>query len=219
MFKLYDYCRSSACFRVRIALNLKQLPYEQVFVDLLKEGGQQLTAKYALVNPQKLVPTLFDEANNITLTQSMAIIEYLEENYPQIALLPENKVERAHVRSLANMIACDIHPLNNLRVLKYLKHDLHLSEELKNQWYHHWIREGFSAVEKVLKRNDKTTSFCFGEQPTLADICLVPQMYNAQRFKVKIEDFPVISRINENCLKLPAFINALPEKQPDAMNS
>ena len=219
MFKLYDYCRSSACFRVRIALNLKQLPYEQVFVDLLKEGGQQLTAKYALVNPQKLVPTLFDEANNITLTQSMAIIEYLEENHPQIALLPENKVERARVRSLANMIACDIHPLNNLRVLKYLKHDLHLSEELKNQWYHHWIREGFSAVEKVLKRNDKATSYCFGEQPTLADICLVPQMYNAQRFKVKVEDFPIISRVNENCLKLPAFINALPEKQPDAMNS
>lgn len=218
MFKLYDYCRSSACFRVRIALNLKQLPYEQVFVDLLKEGGQQLTAKYALVNPQKLVPTLFDEANNITLTQSMAIIEYLEENYPQIALLPENKVERAHVRSLANMIACDIHPLNNLRVLKYLKHDLHLSEELKNQWYHHWIKEGFSAIEKVLKRNDKATSFCFGEQPTLADICLVPQMYNAQRFKVKVEDFPIISRVNENCLKLPAFINALPEKQPDASN-
>jgi len=218
MFKLYDYCRSSACFRVRIALNLKQLPYEQIFVDLLKEGGQQLTEKYALVNPQKLVPALFDEANNITLTQSMAIIEYLEENYPQIALLPENKLERARVRSLANMIACDIHPLNNLRVLKYLKHDLHLSEELKNQWYHHWIREGFNAVEKVLKRNDKATSFCFGEQPTLADICLVPQMYNAQRFKVKVEDFPIISRVNENCLKLPAFINALPEKQADASN-
>jgi maleylacetoacetate isomerase len=214
--KLYDYWRSSAAFRVRIALNLKGLSYEQVSVHLVKEGGQQHSADYKSINPQAFVPCLVTDKGE-SITQSLAIIEYLEETVPAPALLPEGALQRARVRSLADIVACDIHPLNNLRVLQYLVGDLNVASEDKNQWYNHWIYKGFDALEIRLAQEDATGNFCHGDTPTLADICLVPQVYNALRFNCDMVSYPNISRINDNCLKHSAFEKALPENQPDAV--
>jgi maleylacetoacetate isomerase len=211
--KLYTYFRSSAAYRVRIALNLKGLPYEAVPVHLVKHGGEQLKDEYRAINPSALVPSLQDEG--ATITQSMAIVEYLEETHPVVPLLPAAPLERARVRELAQMIACDIHPVNNLRVLRYLVRTLGISEEAKNEWYRHWINEGFAALEAQLARGP-AGRFCHGDTPTIADCCLVPQVYNAQRFDIDLGPYPNIARINEACAGLPAFIAAHPAQQPDS---
>lgn len=210
--KLYSYWRSSAAYRVRIALHLKQLSFETIPVHLLKDGGQQHSADYQQRNPSQLVP-LWQE-QEFSLHQSLAIIEYLEEMYPEPALLPEEPELRAQVRAVALDIACDIHPLNNLRVLQYLTEQLAQSEQQKLTWIQHWLHTGFSALEMRLARTAST--FCFGEQVTLADICLVPQVYNAQRFKLDLQQYPHISRIAQHCQQLAAFALAAPEQQPDA---
>jgi len=216
MIKLYDYFRSSASFRVRIALNLKGLTYEQLSVHLVKDGGQHLQTAYEAINPQQLVPCLIDADQKTALSQSLAIIEYLEEQYPDPALLPHERLLRAAVRAFAQHIACEIHPLNNLRVLNYLTNTLEITKEQKKAWYHYWLREGFKGIEIQLGINKNKGPFCFGDTPTLADICLVPQVYNAQRFEFPLADYPLIQAVNAACLKVPAFSDALPEKQPDA---
>ena len=210
--KLYGFFLSSAAFRVRIALNLKGLPYEQVPVNL--SSGEHLTDDFARINPQQAVPTLVD--GDRTLTQSLAIIEYLEERYPKPALLPDSPEARARVRSLAQLIACDIHPLNNRRVLVYLKKELALSKEQRDRWYHHWIVEGFRPLEQRLSTSDQTESFCQGNAPTLADVCLVPQIFNAKRYDVDLGPYPTLLRIFANCMQLQEFDRAQPSKQPDA---
>lgn len=213
MIKLYSYYRSSAAYRVRIALNLKQLPYEYETVHLLKNGGEQHSSAYQQLNPMRLVPTLVD--GDTVLTQSMAIIEYLDEAYPAgYALLPAQPVARAHAKELSQIIACDIHPINNLRILKYLKHELSVDDTQKNTWYAHWIKLGFAAFEQYLQQTAGT--FCVGDNASLADCCLVPQVYNAKRFKVDLSPYPLIQQIYENCMQLPAFAKAIPENQPDA---
>lgn len=214
MLKLHTYYRSSAAYRVRIALNLKGLEYESIPVHLLRNGGEQLQDTYRALNPSALVPTLQDGER--VLTQSLAIIEYLDEAYPMNPLLPSDAPGRARVRALALDIACEIHPLNNLRVLKYLKHQLGVTEEAKTAWYRHWVSEGLQAVETALARSPATGRFCHGETPTLADICLVPQVFNAQRFEVDLAPFPTLAAINARCLELPAFAEAEPSRQPDA---
>ncbi|OZI71149.1 maleylacetoacetate isomerase [Bordetella genomosp. 12] len=212
--QLYSYFRSSAAYRVRIALNLKGLPYDYQPVHLLKDGGQQLGADYLSLNPSALVPTLVD--GDQAIGQSLAIIEYLDETHPQPALLPATPLARARVRAIALNIACDIHPLNNLRVLKYLKHDLKVEEEAKNAWYRHWVDTGLSALEAMLAQSPETGRFCHGDTPTLADVCLVPQVFNARRFGCDLSAMPTILRIEQACSALPAFQNAAPENQPDA---
>lgn len=207
--KLYSYFRSSAAYRVRIALNLKQIAYEIQPVHLVKNEQQQ--ANYVALNPSQLVPTLIDQDQ--ALSQSLSILEYLEEQYPEKPLLPKDVIERAQVRAFAQVIACDIHPLDNLRVLKYLKNDLAVSDEQKNQWYQHWIIEGFKSLEKQLQHSNG--KFCFGTQATFADCCLIPQVYNAKRFKIELSAFPKIESIYQHCLTLPAFLHAAPEQQPD----
>jgi maleylacetoacetate isomerase len=208
--RLYDYWRSSAAYRVRIALNLKGLDYEQVAVNL-RSGGQR-TLDYMAKNPQGLVPTLEEAGQH--LTQSLAIIEYLDETRPEPPLLPREPLARAQVRALAQLVACDIHPLNNLRVLQRLEHRLGLDEREIGAWYRHWLNEGFAALEGQLK----TTAgrYAFGDAPTLADICLVPQVYNAKRYRLDLLPFPTIRRIEEACQVLPAFDMARPERQRDA---
>ncbi len=210
--KLYGYFRSSAAYRVRIAVNLKGLPCDHVSVHLAK--GEQRAEDYLAVNPQALVPTLVDEG--ATLTQSLAIIEYLDERHPEPPLLPKAPDERARVRALALAIACDVHPLNNLRVLQYLTRVLNVSEDAKNTWYRHWIDLGLAALEAQLATDAATGSYCHGEAPTLADICLVPQLANARRFAIPLDAYPTLLRIDENCRQLAAFANAAPERQPDA---
>lgn len=213
MIKLYSYYRSSAAYRVRIALNLKQLTYDYKTVHLLKDGGEQHSSSYQQLNPMRLVPTLVD--GDTVLSQSMAIIEYLDEAYPDTySLLPGQPVDRAHAKELSQIIACDIHPINNLRVLKYLKHELDVDDEQKNIWYAHWIQLGFAAFEQYLQKT--SGAFCVGDSVTLADCCLVPQVYNAMRFKVDLDPYPFIQKTYENCMQLPAFTKAIPEKQPDA---
>src|SRR5690606_16438554 len=212
--QLYSYFRSSAAFRVRIALNLKGLSYEYLGVHLLKDGGQQLAESYRALNPSALVPTLVD--GDAVIGQSLAIMEYLDETHPQPALLPADPVGRARVRAIAQTIACDTHPLNNLRVLKYLKRDLQVSEEAKNDWYRHWVKLGLESVEAMLARSSSTGRYCHGDTPTLADLCLVPQVYNARRFDCDLSALPTIPRIDAACRELPAFDLAAPEKQPDA---
>ena len=214
MLKLYTYFRSSAAYRVRIALNLKGLSYQSIPVHLLKGGGEHLQDSYRAINPGAMVPSLQDGA--VTLTQSLAILEYLEEVYPDIALLPADALGRARVRALALIVACDIHPLNNLRVLKYLGGMLQLSEGAKAEWYRHWVQEGLATIETHLARDSQTGAFCHGDSPTLADCCLIPQVFNAQRFKVDLSPYPTIAAIHARCAELPAFINAHPERQPDA---
>jgi maleylacetoacetate isomerase len=220
--KLYSYFRSSAAYRVRIALNLKNLPYDMVPIHLLKNGGEQLTPEFRRLNPHALVPALIDEAaedggeNAAALTQSLAIIEYLEETHPEPALLPKNPADRAFVRSIALSIACEIHPLNNLRVLRYLVRDLKLDEDSKNAWYRHWCEQGLTALETQLSGDSRVGKFCFGDTPTLADCCLVPQIANAQRFNCDVSKIPTIMRINDACIALDAFEKAAPANQPDA---
>ena len=212
--KLYTYFRSSAAYRVRIALNLKGLSYQAVPVHLLKNGGEQHQDDYRRINPSGLLPAFQDDW--ITLTQSMAIIEYLEEAHPTVPLLPQDAPGRARVRELAQIIGCDIHPINNLRVLSYLVKQLGLSEQAKTEWYRHWVIEGFQSLEAHLARDPGAGPFCHGDRPTIADCYLVPQVFNAQRFDVDLKAFPNIARINALCTDLPAFKNAHPSRQPDA---
>ncbi len=212
--KLYNYFRSSASFRVRIALNLKGLSYDYIPVHLVKGGGQQFAAEFTAMNPAALVPVLDDEGT--LLTQSLAIIEYLDETHPAPALLPADAVGRARARAIALAIACEIHPINNLRVLGYLTKTLGVSDEQKNAWYRHWVETGLAAVESMLVGNPATGKCCHGDTPTIADICLVPQIFNAQRFNCNLDHVPTVMRIHEHCLTLPAFADATPMKQPDA---
>ncbi len=212
--KLYDYFRSSAAYRVRIGLRLKGLDYESVPVHLLRDGGEQLKAEYRAVNPQGLLPCLQDDG--ATITQSLAILEYLEEMHPLVPLMPRDALGRARVRSLALAIACDIHPLNNLRILRYLVKDAGLSEDAKNAWYVHWVQEGFAALEAQLAGSPDTGRFCHGDTPTMADCVLVPQVFNAVRFNIDLVPYPTIARIDAACRELPAFIAAHPGKQADA---
>ncbi len=234
--KLYGYFRSSASYRVRIALNLKGLEYDSVAVHLVKNGGEQLSEHFRALNPEALVPVLLDsedaetpiahepgqnnaasgKVNEFALSQSLAIIEYLEEKYPQSPLLPAKLADRAHVRTLALSIACEIHPLSNLRVLKYLTGIVGISEEQKNTWYQHWCVSGLAALENKLANDTRTGKFCFGDTPTLADCCLVPQIYNAQRFHCDLSAMPHLLRINDNCLSMQAFLQATPANQHDA---
>ena len=210
--KLYGFSRSSAAYRVRIALGLKGLSYDYVSIHLAK--GEQYNPEYGSVNPQNLVPVLEDEGN--LLYQSLAIIQYLEETHPEPRLIPVAPLERNRVRSLALIVACEIHPLNNTRVLNYLTGSLGLTEDQKREWYHHWVKTGFTALEKRLATESWTGRFCHGDTPGFADISLVPQVANANRFKVDLTAFPTIVRINAECLKLEAFKKAAPENQPDA---
>lgn len=209
--KLYSYFRSSAAYRVRIALNLKGLPYEMDFVHLTKDGGRQHSAEFNAVNPAKLVPALRLDGGDV-LTQSLAIIDYLDETHPQPPLLPGDPVQRAKVRAVALTIACDIHPIDNLRVLQYLKRTLKHEQSDIDAWYHHWIIQGFNAIEAAIAPGP----YCFGAQVTLADVCLIPQVFNARRLKVPLELFPKIVAVESACLKLAAFDKARPENQPDA---
>lgn len=212
--KLYDYFRSSAAYRVRIGLNLKGLDYESVPVHLLKDGGQQLQAGYRAVNPSALVPALQDDG--ATVTQSLAILEYLDDMHPMVPLMPRDALGRARVRSLAMTIACDIHPLNNLRVLRYLVKEAGLSEDAKTAWVVHWVKEGFAALEAHLAGSGDTGRFCHGDTPTIADCCLVPQVFNAARFQIDMAPYPAIAAIDAACRELPAFIAAHPSRQADA---
>ncbi|MEP6882858.1 MAG: maleylacetoacetate isomerase [Dokdonella sp.] len=213
--KLYSYWRSSAAYRVRIALNLKQLDHEIIPVHLVNDGGEQHREEYRALNPQASVPTLVDGAR--VYRQSMAIIEYLDEAYPaNAALMPSTARERARVRALAQVVACDIHPLNNLRVMQFLERDFSSPQVERQRWTQHWIIEGFRALESMLDDNASTGLYCDGDAPTLADLCLIPQVYNARRFDVDMAAFPVITRIEQQCLSLPAFDAARPENQPDA---
>jgi maleylacetoacetate isomerase len=212
--KLYTYFRSSAAYRVRIALNLKGLPYEAVPVHLLRNGGEQRQADYLALNPAGLVPALED--SGAVLTQSLAIIEYLDETHSEPALLPGDALNRARIRALAQTIACDIHPINNLRVLQYLDRELGMTEAQKKAWYRHWVEEGLGAVEAMLTREPRSGRFCFGDTPTLADLCLVPQVFNARRFHCSTAHIPTVLRIVEACEALDAFRLAAPDQQPDA---
>ena len=210
---LYDYCRSSAAYRVRIALNLKELSYEQVPVNLV--SGEHREAIHQERNPQALVPVLEDQGMQIT--QSLAICEYLDEAYPRsIALVRGTPVEKAQQRSFAQAIACDIHPVNNLRVLQYLVGEMGVDEEKKMQWYHHWIHKTFAALETILENREEQTDFCFAQQPTLADVCLAPQVFNANRFNLDMSAYPLITQINDHCQSLDAFAKAHPNLQPGA---
>jgi maleylacetoacetate isomerase len=212
--KLFSYWRSSASYRVRIALNLKQLEYELEPVHLVRDGGDNHSDDYLALNPQGMVPVLSDGGR--IFRQSMAIIEYLDEAYPDHPLLPTEIRARGRVRALAQMIACDIHPLNNLRVLMFLEKELGVKGKRKTEWYQLWINEGFKAFEVLLATSPTTGEYCEGDDPTMADCFLVPQVYNALRYDCSLDDFPEIRRIYENCMGLDEFIDASPEKQPDA---
>jgi maleylpyruvate isomerase len=212
--KLYTYFRSSAAYRVRIGLNLKGLGYDAVPVHLLKDGGQQLAPEYRAINPGAAVPALVDDG--ATLTQSMAILEYLDEMHPVAPLLPRDALGRARVRALAQTIACDIHPLNNLRVLRYLVKQAGVSEETKDAWIVHWIQEGFAALETMLASSPDTGRFCHGDTPTMADCLLVPQVFNAMRFNIDMAAYPTLARIDAACRAIDAFAAAHPAQQADA---
>jgi maleylpyruvate isomerase len=209
--ELYSYFRSTAAYRVRIALNLKGLPYDYVPVNLLR--GEQRAKHYLSRNPQGLVPALALDDGTL-IPQSLAILEWLEETHPSPALLPKNPVQRARVRSLADNIACDIHPLNNIAILNYLKGELSAKEDQISAWYATWVRRGFDAIERTLA--DSAGDCCFGDAPTVADCCLIPQVFNADRFDVPTEDYPIIRRVSDHCLSLDAFARAAPAAQPDA---
>jgi len=209
---LYSYFRSSAAYRVRIALNLKEIDYEIRPVNLLKNGGEQIQPDFLKLNPQGRVPVLL--VDNTVLTQSVAIIEYLEEAYPKPPLLPAELLTRAFVRSLVQTIACDIHPLNNLSILNFLRTSL--KEDFEHAWRCHWIHEGFTAMEQRLQQQHNKSRFCYGDLPGMADAFLIPQVYNAMRFGCDMKNYPLISSIYKNCNENTAFINAAPENQPDA---
>jgi maleylpyruvate isomerase len=210
--KIYGYFRSSAAFRLRIAMNLKGLSYDHNLINL--QAGDHLSDSFRLINPQGRVPALDIEGD--ILTQSLAIIEYLEEVYPAPALLPQDALEKAKVRGVAGLIACDIHPLNNLAVLNYLRDQLEADEEARIAWYRHWVKEGFDGLEQILSSNVETGKFCFGDSPTVADICLVPQVVNAQRFNCDLDCYPTIRHIFEECIGLKEFSDAHPSNQPEA---
>lgn len=212
--KLHTYFRSSAAYRVRIALNLKDLAYDGVPVHLLRDGGQQLLPAYRAINPAALVPTLDDDG--ALIGQSLAIIEYLEESHPSVPLLPADALGRARVRMLALTVAADTHPLGNLRVLKYITGEMGLSEAAKLAWQQHWLQTGMAALEALLAGSSDTGLYCHGDTPTLADCCLVPQVFSAQRFGVDTTSYPTIMRIDAACAALPAFQRAHPAQQPDA---
>ncbi|WP_309662462.1 maleylacetoacetate isomerase [Sphingomonas sp.] len=204
---LHDYAKSSAAYRVRIALNIKGIEYDRHKVNLLE--SEQNSDEYRALNPQGLVPML--EIDGLKITQSLAIMVYLDQRYPETPLMPPDPAEGAHVRAMALAIACDIHPLNNLRVLKYLAGTLRLGEDERQDWYAHWITEGFTALETMAA--PRAGSFMFGDSPTIADICLVPQMFNARRFNVPVDAFPTLLRADENANRIDAFIAAHPERQ------
>jgi maleylpyruvate isomerase len=209
--KLHGYFRSSASFRVRIALNLKGIAYDDAFYHLRR--SEHLTPEYLALNPQGLLPSLED--GGALLTQSLAIVEYLEETRPEPPLLPKDPVARAHVRAMAQVVACDVHPLDNLRVLRYLRHEMAQPEDKVQAWYNHWIAEGFKALEPLLARGG-AGRFCHGDAPGLADVCLVPQVVNSRNFGLDLTPFPTVARIAETCLAMPEFERALPKNQPDA---
>ena len=212
---LYSYWRSSAAYRVRIGLNLKDLAYEIRPVHLVRDGGMQHGEGYRALNPQQLVPTLVH--GDRALTQSLAILEYLDETWKATApLLPGTPPERARVRALAQLVACDIHPLNNLRVLQYLRREAGIEQPGIDTWMRHWMHEGLAAMEAMLASSPDTGTFCHGNLPGLADCCLVPQLYNARRFSMDLTPYPTLVRIESDCLMLPAFDVARPERQPDA---
>ena len=209
--KLYTYFRSSAAFRVRIALNLKGLAYDPVIIHLAK--GEHRKPEYANAYPQALLPTLVDDG--AALSQSLAIIEYLDEKHPQAPLLPKDPIGRARVRSLSLLVACEIHPLNNLRTLQYLKRELGQNEAQINTWYRHWVADGLLKLEADLSKAE-IHQFCHGDSPTMADCCLVPQIFNAKRYNSDLAPYPTVMRIFDACMKLAAFDRAQPSKQPDA---
>jgi maleylacetoacetate isomerase len=209
--KLYSYFRSSAAFRVRIALNLKGIAFDTIPIHLIKDGGHNRRPEFRAVNPQMRVPVLVTDKGE-TLIQSLAIIEYLDETHPQPPLLPRDPIVRAKVRGLAELIACDIHPLNNTSSLRYLKRELHQEQTAIDAWYHHWVIEGFEALEAFIGDGP----YLCGKEITIADVCLVPQVFNARRLKVPLDKFPKIVAAEAACLKLPAFDKARPENQPDA---
>ena len=211
--KLHNFFRSSASYRVRIALNLKGLSYEYRAVHLRKGGGEQFHPEFLALNPHALVPVLEDGPH--LLTQSLSILSYLEETYPTPPLLPTPKGERARVRAIALSIACDVHPLNNLRVLEYLA-QLGLNQEVRTEWYRHWVGTGLSALETELQRSPATGRFCHGDTPSMADCCLVPQLFNARRFGCDVSQYPKLLAIEANCNALPEFGAAAPDVQPDA---
>jgi maleylacetoacetate isomerase len=213
-FALYGYFRSSAAFRARIALNLKGIKPELRFVHLLRNGGEQHTPEYRALNPQELIPALVHDGH--TITQSLAIIEYLNEIVPEPPLLPKDAYGRARCREIAYVVACDIHPVNNLRVGRYMKKLYDTSDDDTARWHRHWIKIGFDALETMLSSSPDTGKFCHGDTPTIADICLIPQVANARRVKLEIETWPTIARIEAHALLHPAFDAALPKNQPDA---
>ncbi|PKG85922.1 maleylacetoacetate isomerase [Colwellia sp. 75C3] len=210
--KLYGYWRSTAAYRVRIALHLKDIAFESISVHLVKNGGEQHSDEYSELNPNNLVPTLVD--GDFSLNQSLAIIDYLELRNPEKALYPQDIKSRAKVQALALDVACEIHPLNNLRVQQYLASSLSVTNEAKQGWVEHWMNVGFMAIERQL--TTCAGQYCFADTITLADICLVAQVYNAHRFNVDMSAYPLINKVVNNCNQLPAFIKALPENQPDA---
>ncbi|MGY0557926.1 maleylacetoacetate isomerase [Lysobacter sp. A421] len=212
--QLYSYWRSSAAYRVRIGLNLKGLVYETVPVHLVRDGGQQHTDSYRQLNPQELVPVLMH--GDRVLRQSVAILEYLDETWPAPGLLPAGSRDRQRVRAIAHAVACDIHPLNNLRVLQYFDRTWNVPPPERDEWVRHWVVDGFSAIEAMLNDHPATGEFCEGDIPGMADCCLIPQVYNARRFGVDVSQFPTIARIDKACLALSAFDRARPELQPDA---
>ena len=214
MLKLYNYFRSSASFRVRIALNLKGLPYEYAAVHLTKGGGEQFASAFRALNADALIPVLDDDG--VVLTQSLAIIEYLDETRPEPPLLPADPVERAYVRAFALTIACEIHPLDNLRVLRYLVRNLGANEEKKNEWYRHWVEQGLAALESRVVAERRSGRHVLGDTVTAADVVLVPQIFNARRFDCRLDHAPTLMRIFEHCMELSSFIDAQPSRQPDA---
>ena len=211
--EVYTYFRSSAAYRARIVLNLKGLKADYRFVHLLKDGGQQHKPEFKEVNPQCFIPALKDQGH--TLTQSLAIAEYVEETHPEPPLLPKDAFGRARVRMLALVVACDIHPLNNQRVMQYLEKEFGADATVKKRWMQRWMSDGFAALEKLLSGSSDTGTFCHGDKPTLADAFLIPQMFNAKRFETDLTPFPTLRRINDHCLTLKPFIDAAPDKQPD----
>ena len=212
--QLYSYWRSSAAYRVRIGLNLKGLHYDIIPVHLVREGGQQHSPQFREINPQQLIPVL--QHGHRQLKQSLAILEYLDEIWPQPALLPSTARERQRVRALALLVACDIHPLNNLRVLQYFEQEWNVPQPERDEWVKHWIADGLAAAEAMLADHPSTGTYCEGNVPGLADCCLIPQIYNARRFGVDMAPYPTLQRVEAACLALPAFDAARPERQPDA---
>ncbi len=211
--KLYNYFRSSASFRVRIALNWKGLPFDYQSIHLVRDGGEQYSDFFRGLNPAQLVPVLDD--GGTLLAQSLAIIEYLDEKHPQPPLLPSEPAARAYVRGVALSIACEIHPLNNVRVLRYLKNVLGAGDEARNTWYRHWVEQGLAQLEAQLVAQKSTGRYTYGDTITLADVCIVPQIFNARRYDSRLDHVPTIMRIFEACMQLPAFVDAQPSKQPD----